>query len=134
VTRWILGDLRTGRRILDLPVLKGTWEDRLDVAETITVTVDMQDPDILALNLRNAAARAKTFLGVVENGVIVAAGPIWTHHYSRDDATLELGAKGLASVFDHRLDSSAAGDDDFGDAVDGPGPVGPVRRRSRTRQ
>jgi hypothetical protein len=102
VTRYILGDLRTGRRILDLPVLSGPWEDQLDTAETIRVTVDVNDPDVRALGLRNSAAKAKTFLCVVENGQL-RGGPIWTHHYSRDDGILELGAKGLMSVFDHRL-------------------------------
>lgn len=103
MTRVILGDLRTGRRILDLPVKALSWDDRLDTAETIRVTVNMRDPDAQALDLRHSAAEAKSFLGVVENGVIVAAGPIWTHDYDRDAGTLELGAKGLASIFDHRL-------------------------------
>lgn len=103
MTRYIIGDLRTGRRILDLPVLKGPWDDKLDTAETIRVTVDLQDPDVQALGLRNTATPAKAFLGAVEGDTIKACGPIWTKHYNRDDATMELGAKGLMSIFDHRL-------------------------------
>lgn len=103
MTRYIIGDLRTGRRILDLPVLEGPWDDNLDTAETVTVKVDLQDPDVQALGLRNTATAAKSFLGVVEGDTIKACGPIWTHSYSRDAATLELGAKGLLSLFDHRL-------------------------------
>lgn len=103
MTRYIIGDLRTGRRILDLPVLKGPWDDKLDTAETIRVTVDLQDPDVQALGLRNTATPTKAFLGAVEGDTIKACGPIWTKHYNRDDSTMELGAKGLMSIFDHRL-------------------------------
>lgn len=103
MTRYLIGDLRTGRRILNLPVMTGSWDDRLDTAETITVKADLQDPDVRNLGLRNAATPAKSFLAVVEGDVIVAAGPIWTVNYDRDAATLELGASGLASYYDHRL-------------------------------
>lgn len=107
MTRYILGDLRTGRRILDLPVMQGPWDTRLDTAETVSVTVDMQNPDAQQLTLRNSAAVAKTFLGVVEgrgdDEFITACGPIWTHSYDRDALTLQLGAKGMWSLFDHRL-------------------------------
>lgn len=107
MTRYILGDLRTGNRILDLPVIAGPWESRIDTAETISVTIDMQNPDAQLLNLRNTAAASKTFLAVVEGVAdgefITAAGPIWTHAYDRDTASLQLGAKGMWSLFNHRL-------------------------------
>jgi len=103
MARFIIGDLRTGRRILDLPVLTGTWDDKLDTAETIRVTVDLQDPDVQALDLRNTASKGKAFLGVVEGDTIKACGPVWTRSYDRSDAKLEIGAKGLISLFDHRL-------------------------------
>lgn len=103
MTRYIIGDLRTGRRILDLPVLKGPWDDKIDTAETVQVTVDLQDPDVQALDLRNTATKGKAFLASVEDDTIKACGPIWTRNYNRNDLTLQLGAKGLMSLFDHRL-------------------------------
>lgn len=103
MTRYILGNLRTGRRILDLPVLTGPWDVRLNTAGSITCTVDMNDPDVQRLDLRNTSTPAQTFLGVVEGDKIMEAGPIWTRTYSRDTRILELGAKGLASYFDFRL-------------------------------
>lgn len=103
MTRVLIGDLSTGRRILDLPFQTLSWDDRLDTAETIQVKVDMQDPGVRALNLRNTATPAKAFLAVVEGDVIVAAGPLWARTYDRDAATVELGASGVASYYDHRL-------------------------------
>lgn len=103
MTRFIIGDLLSGRRILDLPVTAGTWEDRLDTAETITATVDLNDPDVQSLDLFSSATPCKSFLAVVEQETVVAAGPIWTRSYDAPTRTLELGAKGMASYFDHRL-------------------------------
>lgn len=103
--RYLIGDLLTGREIEDIPVLTGPWDDNLDTAETVTVTIDLQDPEIRKLDLWNATTPCKTFLGVVDSdsGVIQGAGPIWTRNWDDDAQKLQLGAKGIASYFDHRL-------------------------------
>lgn len=101
-TRWLLCDLLTGRQILDLNVASGSWSTVLNTADTITLQIDMQDPAMISLGLRNAATPAKTVLAVSEDDTIMAAGPIWTRKYDRDAKTLELGAKGIWSYFDHR--------------------------------
>jgi len=103
MTEYFIGNLMTGRRLQSLPVLRGPWDDRLHVAETIGVTVDLNDPDVQALGLRNSATPAQAFLAVVENQTVMAAGPIWTRDYDRPNRTLELGAAGLASLWDHRM-------------------------------
>lgn len=103
MTDYFIGNFATGRRILSLPVMKGPWSDALHVAETISVTVDYNDPDVQALDLGNAATPCQAFLGVEENGTVMAAGPIWTRNYSHTDRTMTLGASGAASYFDHRL-------------------------------
>src|SRR5690554_1122635 len=103
MTRYILGNLRTGRRILDLPVLTGPWNVRLNTAGSITCAVDMNDPDVQKLDLRNTSTPTQTFLGVVEGDKIMEAGPIWTRNYDRDSRILQLGAKGLGSHFNYRL-------------------------------
>ena len=102
-TRFLLGDLRTGRRLLTLPVVSGRWSDSLDAAETIEATVTMRDPDVQALNLRSAATPTKTFLAAVDGDTILAAGPIWATSYDKDSGRLTLTAKGMLSMFDHRL-------------------------------
>lgn len=100
--RFILGNLRTGRRILDLPVLTSSWNDRLLAPESITVTTDLNDPDAQSLDLRNTSTPAMTFLAVVEGDRILAGGPIWTRNYDADKRTLTLGASGLGSYFNYR--------------------------------
>jgi len=101
--RILVGDLKTGRRILNLPVKGGSFSRKIMTADSISVSVNMLDRDAQKLNLRNAAAAAKSFLAVVEDDVILAAGPIWGHSYSRKDFTLQLDARGIMSMFDHRL-------------------------------
>tara|TARA_R110002124_G_scaffold5003_8_gene31480 strand:+ start:1916 stop:3130 length:1215 start_codon:yes stop_codon:yes gene_type:complete len=103
MTRYIIGNLRTGRRILDLPVMSGRWGCRYLTAGTINVTVDLNDPDVQALELSNTATPTQAFLAVVEGETIMEAGPIWVSNYSRDTRTLELAAKGMGSYFNHRL-------------------------------
>ncbi|MDJ0323161.1 hypothetical protein QMG61_05210 [Cryobacterium sp. PH31-AA6] len=100
--RYFLADLRTGRNILDLPVLTGRWSDVLNDAESIDVTLDMQDPDTIALGLRNTASPGKTILAAAVGDRIMAAGPIWVQSYDRDSKTVRLSAKGMWSYFDHR--------------------------------
>lgn len=102
MTRYLLGNLSTGRRILDLPVLKGSWEQRLGAPETIRATIDLNDPDAQALDLDNTAAPAMTFLAVAEGDMILAAGPIWVADYDADKRILELAASGLGSYFNYR--------------------------------
>ncbi|MDJ0337477.1 hypothetical protein [Cryobacterium sp. PH31-O1] len=109
MTEYILGDLRTGRiSTRNLPVLSGPWSVRLGAADSLDVTVDYNDPDTLALCLRNAATPGKAYLAVVEHDAfgqktIMASGPIWTSTYDRDKRTLTLGAKGWGSYWDHRI-------------------------------
>lgn len=109
MTEYILGDLRTGRiSTRNLPVLSGPWSVRLGAADSLDVTVDYNDPDTLALCLRNAATPGKSYLAVVEQDafgrqVIMASGPIWTREYNRDKRTLRLGAKGWGSYWDYRI-------------------------------
>jgi len=103
VTEYFIGNLLTGRRLQTLPVMTGPWSDQIHVAETITVTVDLNDADVRDLDLDSSAAPAQSFLAVRENGRIVAAGPIWTSVYDRPKRTLTLRAAGMASLFNHRL-------------------------------
>lgn len=100
--RYILGNLRTGRRILDLPVLTGPWNVRVNTPGTISCRVDMNDPDVQQLGMRNTSRPTQTFLGVAEGNWIIEAGPIWTRTYDRDSRVLELGAKGIGSIFNYR--------------------------------
>lgn len=102
MARWFLCDLVTGRQLLDLPVMDGTWSLQLNAPGQMQCTLNLEDPDIRALQLRNSASPIKAVLGIVEHGVLVEAGPIWVRAYDRDAQKLQLSAKGLWSILDHR--------------------------------
>lgn len=104
MTDWFIGDLLTGRISTYIPVQSGSWSVAINEAGSVSVSVPLTDPDVRALGLGNVATVAKSFLGVAENGVILAAGPLWTHEYDKDNhATLQLTAAGMWSYFDHRV-------------------------------
>lgn len=103
MAEFFLADLRTGDKLVTLPVKKGDWEDRLNAAETINATLSLRDPAVQDLHPRSATTTAKTILGVLEGDKVMAAGPIWARRYDRDRGTVELGAAGMQSVFDRRL-------------------------------
>lgn len=100
--RWFLADTRTGRIIADIQPLSGSLDRKLNSPETITATVDMWDPDTVALNLAVTAKEGRVCLGVAVDGVILGCGPIWGQSYDRPKGTLKLTARGLWSYFDHR--------------------------------
>lgn len=102
MTQWFIGNLRTGLITNYLPVMAGSWEIELNSAGTIRASVPMNDPDVQAINLRNTATVGKTFLGVAENGVVLNAGPVWSHSYDRDSGKLELSATGVLGYYDYR--------------------------------
>jgi hypothetical protein len=106
VTELVIGDLRTGRQIINIPsagVHKASWSTSLNDADTIEATFKLTDPDTKQLELRSAAAPAKAFLAIVENDVPVAGGPIWIHTRDKNEGTLQVSAKGMWSYFDHRV-------------------------------
>lgn len=100
--RWFLADLRTGRQILDLPVLAGRWDRYLNAPERITATLDMRDPDTIQLRPRIAATPGRSILACAYGDTVLAAGPIWGHQYDRDNKTVQLTGAGMWSYFDHR--------------------------------
>jgi hypothetical protein len=101
--RWFLADLATGRFMADLPVLTGRWQRLLNRPETIECTLDLRDPDVIALQPRVIAAPGRAVLAVAEGDVVLGAGPIWARTYSKDDRKLTLSAKGVWSYYDHRF-------------------------------
>jgi len=101
-TELIIGDLRTGRRLLDLPFETLDWSLIRNAAGTIRVTIPISSRLVQKLGLGNATTEAKTFLCVVENDVPLEAGPIWRRVYNEPTRKLELTAGGLWTYFDHR--------------------------------
>lgn len=101
-TRWFLTNFLTGRNILDLPVLDGTWETRRNTPESLSVTIDLNDPEIRALGIRNAAAPGITALHCTVGDHFMGSGIIWPHRYNKSSGLVEITASGIGSYFAHR--------------------------------
>src|SRR5690606_7026317 len=89
-------DLRSDRFTTVIPgsmVLRGAWDDRILAPSSVALTMDLNDPDVRALGLRNVATPAKSFLARVD-GSHVVAGPIWAYRWEGDTRLLQLDAKG----------------------------------------
>jgi hypothetical protein len=100
--RWFLVDLRTGRGIVDVKPMSGSFSSALNEPETISATLDLQDPDTIELGVGNITSPAKMCLCVADGDTILAAGPIWTRTHDVGKRTLSVSAKGMWSYFDHR--------------------------------
>lgn len=103
--RYIIGDLLTGRRIQNLPIIAGTgsWSEVLNDSGDIACTVSLKDPVIKRLGLYQSASVGKAFLAAISGSTVLNAGPIWFHDYTDDDQRLTLTASGMWSYFDHRV-------------------------------
>jgi len=102
--QYIIGDLLTGRRIQNLPIIAGTgsWSEVLNDAGDIACTVSLKDPVIQRLGLFQSASVGKAFLAAISGSTVLNAGPIWFHDFNDDDKQLTLTASGMWSYFDHR--------------------------------
>jgi len=103
MTRVIVGDMKTGRRWTDLPFMDLRWSSRLGTYDTIEATVTLADPDIATLDLISAAAVGKSFLGVVEFDVFMAAGPVWGLDWDADKNELTISASGWETYWSCRI-------------------------------
>lgn len=103
MTEYALTDFRTGKRLTRVKVTRGPWDDRLGAAENISVTLNLRDPSLQRLDPYALTTPGKTCIAVLEGDSVMAHGPIWARRYDRDKGTLELGASGMLSYWDHRL-------------------------------
>lgn len=99
--RVLVADLRSGRILADVPVEDAAWEIERNGAGSVSATVVGQVVE--DLDLRSAAAAARSVLAVESEGRIWQAGPIWAHGWSWSTQKLTLGAAGLWSLFDLRF-------------------------------
>lgn len=136
----LVGELRSGRRITQIPVSRCSWsvEHRgtgqisvdipLDAGEfsvlerqwvgglyfgdgvyvspetvPVAATPVWRPGDGLRPEFLSAVEPGRCFLAVLEDDLVVEAGPIWTWDYDHADGVLRVNAAGLRSLFDHRL-------------------------------
>ena len=101
-SRIVIGDFLTGRNILDLSVLSDSWESRRNTADRLQCVVDLGDPAMRALDLRNTAGGGKTFLAKLIGDTVVAFGLITRPRYSRSARTVTLQAYGVEESYFRR--------------------------------
>lgn len=49
MTEFFIGDLRTGRRLMPLPITGGSWSVGLNGPGSVSVSLTLLDPDVAAL-------------------------------------------------------------------------------------
>lgn len=96
-----LVDFVTGGPILDLPIMEGaTWAAQLNRADALACTVDLDDRDALALDLRSSTEPKKTVLFArTDDDVVLAWGLISSRSWDEDAGELSLEAAGIWSTF-----------------------------------
>ncbi len=98
-----LVDFVTGGPILDLPVMEGaSWAAQLNRPDALSCSVDMNDPDALALDLRASTEPNKTIIFArTDDDIILAWGliPDDGRTWNEDTKTLDLSATGISSSF-----------------------------------
>lgn len=135
----IVGEVRTGRRITQIPVADASWSMVHRGIGTVDVDIPLGASDFAALERRlvgqfpgpnlwpsantfpqettsvwrpgqglrreflSGLDPARCFLAVLEDDVVLEAGPIWAHDYNAATGMLKVKAAGLRSLFDHRF-------------------------------
>lgn len=100
---YALADFVTGGPILDLPVMEGaSWASQLNRPDALSCSIDLNDPDALALDLRSSSEPNKTImLARTDDDIILAWGliPDDGRTWNEDTKTLDLSATGISSSY-----------------------------------
>lgn len=104
---YALSDFVTGGALTDLPVMKGaTWDAQLNRPDSLSCKVDLNDPDVRALDLRSTSEPNKTVLSArTDDGFVLAWGLIGDdgRDFDDDSRTLTLTAQGVNGEFFDRI-------------------------------
>lgn len=92
-----LADFVSGGPILDLPIREGaSWAATLNRPDTLSCSVDLNDPEARALDLRSSSEPKKTvLLARTDADSILAWGLVDSRDWDEDDQTLALTAGGV---------------------------------------
>lgn len=100
---YALADFVTGGPILDLPVMEGaSWSAQLNRPDEVSCSVDLNDTDALALDLRSSSEPNKTIIFArTDDDIILAWGLIGDdgREWNEDTKTLKLSATGVGSGY-----------------------------------
>lgn len=98
----IAGDFRTGDGKTEVPYLSCTWTQRRNMPDVVTAKVDLADPDVQALGLRNVLTPGKAYLAIREGDWFAGGGKVGKPIYNRDDLEVTFGASGPLDHFKGR--------------------------------
>lgn len=100
---YALADFNTGGPILDLSVMAGArWNTALNMPDALSCSIDLNDADMRALDLRSSAEPMKTVLFARnDDDVILAWGliPDGGRTWNEDTKTLDLVGVGVESSY-----------------------------------
>lgn len=98
------GELRSGRRLTEVPVTTASWDVKHNAAGTIEATIPLGDAGVRARReLVASLDPTRCFLAAVtDDDRVLEAGPIWSHSYDAHKQTLTVRAAGLESLFSYR--------------------------------
>lgn len=105
MTGFFGGDLVTGLvTVRNIPARAGRVTTDLDAGSIgCDVGLPLTDPlTRVAVDIPNLLIPGRSFLAYEEDGIILAAGPIWSDDYDFDSGRYTLNAAGLLSYFDYR--------------------------------
>lgn len=99
---YLVSDLASGAVLDELPLRQVSFTSQLNEAGEFRGTLVLGDPRIAVREPYRVAEPGRTALYVTRDGVPVWGGVVWTNRYSSADRTVEIGAAGFLSYFDHR--------------------------------
>lgn len=134
---WYTGTLRDGHITTQFEASAATWEDVMDDAGTMSLTLNLGDAKTRALRPYVTAEPCRCFMACAYTDptgteTFLQAGPIWTHSYDSSTRQLQITGAGLWSYYDHRkvLPVLTLGVNPAGVSSDyGPGSLGTVAKR-----
>lgn len=95
-------EMLTGRRLIPLPISKGSWKVTTNADETLSCSVPARSAVAAKLRIWETTALARTGLLAVVDDVPVAAGPLWKRRYTQG-GDIDLTAGGLRSYWQRRI-------------------------------
>lgn len=104
---WHTGTLADGKITNQFEPSAASWQDVMDDAGTLSMTLDLGDTRTRALRPYVTAEPCRCFLAVsytdpTGTETFLAGGPIWTHNYDSSTRQLVVGGAGVWSYYDHR--------------------------------
>lgn len=98
------GELRSGRRLTEVPVSGASWDVKHNAAGTVEATIQLGDAGVRARReLVASLDPARCFLAAVtEDDQVLEAGPIWSHSYDAHKQALTVRAGGIETLFAYR--------------------------------